>query len=96
MATESLDKKPGITQLDIKRVATWGAGLLLTGAVGFAHGTLWSHESAIAVIKSEQIAASKAQEASDKAREKTLDAMERRFERIETILQEMLKEMRKP
>lgn len=84
MTTDSLEKKPGISQADIKRMATWGGGLLLTGAVGFAHGTLWSHESAIAVIKSEQAQAVRVQEAAD-----------RRFERIENLLQEMLKEMRK-
>lgn len=84
MSTDSLEKKPGISQADIRRIATWGSGLLLTGAVGFAHGTLWSHESAIAVIKSEQAASLRAQESVD-----------RRFERIEALLQEMLKEMRK-
>ena len=82
--TDILEKKSGISQADIKRVATWGAGLLLTGAVGFAHGTLWSHESDIAVLKNTQGAMLRAQESSD-----------RRFERIETLLQEMLKEMRK-
>lgn len=82
--TEATERKAGISQADIKRVATWGAGLLLTGAVGFAHGTLWAHESDIAVLKSSQAAMLRAQEASD-----------RRFERIEMLLQEMLKEMRK-
>lgn len=84
MGTDTLEKKSGISQADIKRVATWGAGLLLTGAVGFAHGTLWSHESEIAVLKNGQATALRVQEAAD-----------RRFERIEALLQEMLREMRK-
>lgn len=81
---DATERKAGVSQADIKRVATWGAGLLLTGAVGFAHGTLWSHEADIAVLKNSQGAMLRAQEASD-----------RRFERIENLLQEMLKEMRK-
>lgn len=84
MSTDTLEKKPGISQADIKRFSAWGASILIVGAVGFAHGTLWSHESAIAVIHSKQEAAVRAQDASD-----------RRFERIEALLQEMLKEMRK-
>lgn len=82
--TDATERKAGINQADIKRVATWGAGLLLTGAVGFAHGTLWAHESAIAVMKSEQSSA-----------QRSLEALDRRFERIEGTLQDMLKEMRK-
>lgn len=54
MATESLDKKIGVSIMDMKRFSLWGASILLVGAVGFAHGTLWSHEMAIAVIKNKQ------------------------------------------
>lgn len=84
MSTDSLEKKPGLSAADMKRIGAWGGGLILTGAVGFAHGTLWSHESSIAVIKSEQA-----------AMVRTQDAVDRRMERIETLLQDMLKEMRK-
>lgn len=84
MTNDSTEKRSGISQADIKRVATWGAGLLMTGAVGFAHGTLWSHESEIAVLKNEQGAMSRAHEAA-----------ERRADRIEAILHDILKELRK-
>jgi hypothetical protein len=81
---EPTGRRPAVSHSDIKQYAIWLTAAILTGAVGFAHGKLWSHETDIAVIQSKQETAQRDGEKADK-----------RMERIENLLQEMLREMRR-
>lgn len=80
---------PNDRPLNIKTLFTWFFVPLVLGGVGFAHGSIWAHDKEIAVLKSQQ----------ENMREAARDSSERsdkRMERIENVLNEILKEMRKP
>ncbi len=75
------------SKITLRSVFSWLIIPLIIGGVGFAHGSIWAHDKEIAILKTQQ-------ENLKESAQRTLEQADRRMERIENVLNEILKEMR--
>lgn len=74
--------------ITLRSVFAWLVIPAIIGGVGFAHGSIWAHDKEIAILKTRQ-------EGIIQTIRENAERADKRAERMENLLTEMLKEMRK-
>lgn len=75
------------SKITLRALFSWLIIPLIIGGVGFAYGSIWAHDKEIAVLRTQQ-------EHLKESAQRTLEQSDKRMERIENVLNEILKEMR--